>query len=184
MKSLFGSPVCGNRSTQRSSKVKTDRAFKGTRQNVKMSRASTGSLLKRAAFGAGEPVVFTAIKTLNSDNIGVGQNIVFDHVEINQGNGYHPGHGLFIAPVSGIYMFTCTLLRQPSSSNLHAEIEHNGRLVARVHVSGGTMWDQGSQTVFIQVNAGEEVWVRNVDWVNQVWGAWYSSFSGYLLFPL
>ena len=34
------------------------------------------------------------------------QNIVFDHVDLNQGQGYDKTTGVFTAPVSGLYQFS------------------------------------------------------------------------------
>jgi len=183
MQNKLGSPVAGNRTSARSSNQSNGRPRKGIRQTHDVTRTLPSPSFRQSA--PTEAVVFTAVKTQTQEHIGINQNIVFDHVEINEGNGYHSDHGLFIAPVSGIYMFTCTLLRPPSPKYLHALIVHSGREVVRVYASAGSTWDQGSHTVFIQVNAGEEVWVTNADYDNEVvTGSNYSSFSGYLMYPL
>ncbi|XP_052770530.1 multimerin-2-like [Mya arenaria] len=132
------------------------------------------------------PVAFTAIKIANQINIGVNQNIEFEQVVLNEGGGYHSSNGLFIAPAAGIYMFAVTLLREPSDSYLHGQIVHAGNVVAKIHgTPDSSTWDQGSQTVFIKLNVGEEVWIRNGDYAREhIHGDLFSSFSGYLLYPL
>ena len=36
--------------------------------------------------------------------------IKFDRIMINNGNHYHPIDGVFVAPISGVYMFSCSTL--------------------------------------------------------------------------
>ncbi|WAR19158.1 C1QT3-like protein [Mya arenaria] len=129
------------------------------------------------------PVAFTAVKMASQANIGVNQNILFDNVILNEGNGYHSQHGIFIAPINGLYLITATLLHSPINQYFHAAIMHQGNEIARLH---GTIniYDASTQTVILRVTAGEEIWVRSVDYVNEnVVGGRYSSFSGYLLMP-
>lgn len=132
-----------------------------------------------------EVVSFTAVKSIDQTHIGINQNIIFDQVISNIGNGYHADHGLFIAPTSGIYLFSTSLLHRPTNDQpLHAEITHSGAPVARIH-GDVNIYDSGSQTVIIQVNQGEEVWVRNIDINDEnIAGAMYSSFAGVLILPL
>ena len=131
------------------------------------------------------PVAFTAIKVGNQDNIGINQNILFDHVELNEGNGFHVNQGVFIAPTTGIYVFSFTIMRHPMNSYMHADLMLNGRIIAKAHGAPGSTWDQGSHTVFLNVHAGDDVWVQNADFEHEyVHGDMFSSFSGYLLYPL
>jgi len=131
------------------------------------------------------PVAFTAIKVQIQSNIGLNQKILFDRVDLNEGNGFHVNQGVFIAPASGIYIFSFTIQSNPSHSYLHADLVLNGRRIVTFHGAPGTTYDQGSHTVFLNVRAGEEVWVQNDDFGHEyVHGDMYSSFSGYLLHPL
>ncbi|KAH3853730.1 cerebellin-1-like [Dreissena polymorpha] len=132
-----------------------------------------------------EVVSFTAVKAIDQIHIGINQNIIFDKVISNIGNGYHADHGLFIAPTSGIYLFSTTLLHRATIGQpLHAVITHSGVPVARIY-TGVDIFDSGSQTVIIQVNQGEEVWVRNFDINDEnIYGYLYSSFAGVLIVPL
>ncbi|KAH3822006.1 hypothetical protein DPMN_123775 [Dreissena polymorpha] len=71
------------------------------------------------------------------------------------------------------------------NGEVRATMVHNGNLVARVYCHGdGGKYDQGSQTVVIQLNAGDEVAVQSGEFVDdKVWRFVYSSFSGYLVWP-
>ncbi|XP_052778251.1 cerebellin-1-like [Mya arenaria] len=128
-------------------------------------------------------VAFTAVKTATQSGIGIKQNIIFENVILNQGNGFHSQHGVFIAPQAGIYLFTASLLHEAQSFAMHAAIVHNGIMVAKFH--GYNEWEQFSQTVIISVNVGEEVYVRNIAVNNEIiHGDSYSTFSGFLLWQL
>ncbi|XP_052770379.1 uncharacterized protein LOC128210218 [Mya arenaria] len=55
-------------------------------------------------------VAFSAVKVAIQSSIGLNQNIIFENVILNQGNGFHSQHGVFIAPQTGIYMIVASLL--------------------------------------------------------------------------
>ncbi|KAL4228780.1 EMI domain [Mactra antiquata] len=62
-------------------------------------------------------VAFHAVLTIPElDHVGVDGNIKFNNVFLNAGNSYHNQHGLFIAPQSGIYLFSVTLANVPNSN--------------------------------------------------------------------
>jgi len=123
-----------------------------------------------------EPVAFFAAKQAHQDGIGINQNIKFDNVPLNLGNGYHPGHGLFIAPKAGLYLFSSSLLTH----------QVNGNTVAKVYGHGDSgRHDQGSQTVLVRLDINDEVYVRNIDIANDyVYGELASTFSGVLLYDM
>jgi len=126
-------------------------------------------------------VAFQAIKTAAQDAIGKNQNILFDKVTINIGNGFHPQHGIFIVPRSGLYIITATTLHVAQTTYFNGAIEHQGVPVAYIH-GHENIGDQSTQTVLIQAYAGDEIWVRNIGPANvYIWGDSYSTFSGYLI---
>ncbi|KAH3753626.1 hypothetical protein DPMN_188266 [Dreissena polymorpha] len=64
---------------------------------------------------------------------------------------------------------------------MHAVLLHSGRNVAILHASA-KMWDEGSQTVIIQMNKGEHIWIQNINpYHNILIGLGFSSFAGVLL---
>ncbi|XP_052765609.1 cerebellin-1-like isoform X2 [Mya arenaria] len=137
---------------------------------------------KRFVFSPPEmPVAFSAFKNANLGSVNANQNIVFDSILINEGNGYHSNHGLFIAPQSGIYFFTITLLHPNQPTPVHAEVIRNGTVIARLH-SESNQYEQTSQSLIANVNTGEEIYVVNRDYANEVYTTGlYSSFSGFLI---
>jgi len=132
-------------------------------------------------------VAFFATNQASQGNLGINQNIIFEDVSLNLGNAYRPGHGLFIVPRAGIYMFSATLLtKHINTEEVHAAITVNGNIVAALFGepdAGG--YDQSTQTVILNLKVNDEVFVRNIHYSNEyVYGGAYSSFSGVLLYDI
>jgi len=127
---------------------------------------------------------FTAIKVASQSSVGVNQNIIFEKVLLNEGNGFHSQHGIYIATQRGVYMFTANLVHVNQPGPFHAALVHNGNVIVKLHGESNT-WDQTSQTVYLSLAAGDEVYVRNIDYEHEtIYGDSYSSFSGMLVWEL
>ena len=131
-------------------------------------------------------VAFFARLTNLTPHLDPNQDIVFDHVVTNVGNGYHSSHGLFVAPVSGIYVISTTLLSYldgPGVHVNHAKLVKNGQLLARLEQSDIAGWDTSSLTIVVELLKDDDVAVQNSDYYNMTyWGDNYSTFSGFLLY--
>ncbi|XP_060569508.1 complement C1q-like protein 4 [Ruditapes philippinarum] len=129
-----------------------------------------------------DTVAFSAtLNKLNVGHIGVHQNIVFSDVITNIGNGYNNHHGVFVAPVSGLYMFSTTLL---SGKNVEfaASIEINGSDVVRMYERGtDNRHGSATQIVIVHLSKGDDVSVQSLSADHTYWGDKYCSFSGVLL---
>ena len=111
---------------------------------------------------------------------------MFETVLLNIGNGYHDNHGLFTAPVSGIYVFSVSMMNQADSDHhrIQVGLKKNGVYLARTMSDGKSInYDQGSFTVTSQLDAGDDVWVAVYNPLTNVYlfGNRYSSFTGFLL---
>lgn len=87
--------------------------------------------------------------------------IVFDKVVTNVGNGYHSHLGTFIAPRSGLYVFTWTI-RQWGSQRHHITelvIDNEVAHVIYMHPDNGVD-SSVTGTVVVQVNQRNDVLVR------------------------
>jgi hypothetical protein len=128
------------------------------------------------------PVAFFAKMDKNLEHAGIHQNIVFETVVTNVGNGYHSHVGTFIAPVSGTYAFSATLLSF-YHVNAHVAFVKNGQLITTMFVSGGEAgYDTTSQTIVLQLQKGDDVVVQNKELDKSFYGTGQGTFSGFLLF--
>ena len=142
------------------------------------------SILRRQ-LSMGEPVAFFAGKQASQTGIGLNQNIMFDAIKLNLGNGFRPVHSNFVAPRAGVYLFSATLLTNWNQEELHGAISVNGATVAKIYGYSSIRHAHGSQTVIVHLQADDEVAVRNIDLENRIVnGGLYSGFSGVLLFDM
>ena len=128
-------------------------------------------------------VAFTAGLTHSILHAGPHQNIVFDHVETNVGNGYNPHHGVFTAPVSGLYLFYSSILSEHGAETW-AQIVVNGVNKASIYARGADdRYDQGSQAIVVNLQQGDDVAIQNFFSGHAIHGDAniYSTFSGVLL---
>jgi hypothetical protein len=68
----------------------------------------------------------------------VENQIIFDHIMLNQGSHYNPGTGNFIVPIKGVYAFFLTATRSSTSSEFHIAIRKNGQKIGQ-----STVWAAG-----------------------------------------
>ena len=127
-------------------------------------------------------VAFSARLSNNTPALSPNQDIVFNDVILNVGSAYHNAHGTFIAPVSGVYVFTTSLLAYGTKSH-HAKLVKNGQELARIDFNDADGYDDSSQTVIIKLVKGDDIAVQNTDYTGMVYlGYNYSTFSGFLLY--
>lgn len=117
----------------------------------------------------------------------INQKIVFDATKLNIGGSYNNQTGVFVAPVSGLYLFSISVTTYvDKSSEIHAVIKKNGIEVGAAYANGMAGYqEQGSVSVPLVLNTGDQVHVsveRHED-IN-LWGDKLSGFMGMLITPL
>ena len=117
--------------------------------------------------------------TNNAQHLGANQDIVFENVVTNIGNAYHPHHGIFTAPVDGVYVFFVTLRRFGSSTWAH--FMKNRQIMAKLSFNSINR-EMGSQTIVVALNNGDDVAVQNTYTDRAFTGDHYSTFAGFLLY--
>ncbi|KAL4233272.1 hypothetical protein ACF0H5_007956 [Mactra antiquata] len=125
-------------------------------------------------------VAFTAGLTAHMLQVGDKQNIIFDHVITNVGNAYNPHHGVFVAPVSGTYVFATSILSYDARNNW-ASIVVNGTIQTMLFMHDDSH-ALSSQTVVLQLNKGDDVAIQGHPgdaYFGQPQP--YTTFSGFLL---
>ena len=131
-------------------------------------------------------VAFTAYLDHALTHMGIGQIIVFNQVLINDGNGYNRFTGIFTAPVTGTYFFTFTL---HVHNFINAKLVKDGdtlvAVAARADFTPGSQ-DQSSNSVVVQLNAGQSVWAQSYNNADKTVDGYEEfrlvTFSGFLLY--
>ena len=123
------------------------------------------------------PVAFQAAMQTSTARLALHQDVVFDTVKSNIGNAYMPASGTFVAPVAGIYVFHLSVF---SDQTIHCGIAVNGHAqtnaFAQHHSQGGT-------SLLVHLVKDDVASVTTVALANGVvYGDFFSSFSGFLLF--
>lgn len=111
--------------------------------------------------------------------------LAFDTVITNVGNAYHPQSGTFIAPRTGLYVFTWTI-RLWGSSYHTSELLVDNNIVNTIYLDPNNHIDGSvTGTAVVLVNQGDDVLVRtgsennNGDIKSDTHGR--SSFAGWIL---
>jgi hypothetical protein len=82
---------------------------------------------------------------------------------INNGNHYHPADGVFVAPISGIYMFAWNILTF-NSNDLYTELRVESEITGTVGSKAeSNQYIPGSASLLCHVKKGEHVWVQTSD---------------------
>nr|XP_011420344.2 uncharacterized protein LOC105323082 [Crassostrea gigas] len=116
---------------------------------------------------AAKIVAFYAYMSATIPSITGQSTLVFDVSKTDDGNGYHPSTGVFIAPETGVYVFTWTM-REASNCRHSTQLMVNNAEIGIIHlhsVSGGDF--VGTGVVVTHVNTGDDVYVRtHASWNN------------------
>ena len=122
---------------------------------------------------------FARLTPRNTPNLQPGQNIIFDNVLTNIGNGYNSINGIFMAPIAGVYVFHASVLS--NSVHCHTNLMKNTQVLARFETH--EIYDHASHIAIVEVQAGDNITVQNADWTNRsYYGSYFSTFSGFLLY--
>ena len=112
--------------------------------------------------------------------------IKFDVVVTNEGGHYNPGDGVFVAPVSGAYLFSWTALTY-SGHYEFTELRVENVVKASVASSAaGNQYTPGTTTLVCHVDKGHHVWVETSGGTSANylydWGGDTTSFMGLLVY--
>ncbi|KAH3708002.1 cerebellin-4-like [Dreissena polymorpha] len=138
----------------------------------------------------GEAVAFYAVIGTAAEHMGQGQTVVFDRVltnidSTNSLGGYSATTGVFTAPLSGVYVFSCTIMAVDAHST-HVTLQKNNDPLSMIFVNGvnGHVWDAASSTVTVALTKGDTVYVKHIDNDHSLAGVYIagqSTFTGFLL---
>lgn len=108
----------------------------------------------------------------------------FDMVPLNKGNGYKAFDGIFIAPTSGIYVFSWSFMSDVHG-NVITELTKNADVIGNRFADSlnSAVYDFSTGTVVVEILQGDHVYVRMGASTGRVKSVSYSrtTFSGWLL---
>ncbi|XP_070541974.1 complement C1q subcomponent subunit B-like [Ptychodera flava] len=130
-------------------------------------------------------MAFSVVRTSSLGPVSSHTTVIYDKVYSNVGNGYSSSTGKFTCSVSGIYFFMISGMRIHSHSHFMyiCLMKNNEKLpCVYVHNSGQRHYGAASNSVIIDLEAGDEVWVR-LGYGHALYSDSneYASFTGYLL---
>ncbi|WAR25953.1 C1QT3-like protein [Mya arenaria] len=131
---------------------------------------------------AGMHVAFLAQLTNRITNASILQTIVFDKVLTNVGGASNVHLGSFVAPLSGVYLFSITLQVYPGNFTFFRFVKNNYDQVSRLFAS--TTPDENvsvAQTVVLQLAKGDDMTVRYENPGESIIGNSLSTFTGFLI---
>lgn len=108
--------------------------------------------------------------------------VIYRTVKTNIGNAYSPFTGIFAAPVPGVYYFTF-FYHAGGANPVSLALVKNGQAVATAydHRTSHDGADNGGNAVFLQLQKGDQVFVRLGANTN-IWGNdAITTFSGFLI---
>jgi hypothetical protein len=127
-----------------------------------------------------DPIAFYGKMMNQHTNLSTNSILKFNNVVTNIGSPYSQNNGLFIAPVSGIYVFSTTIMIE-NRNDAHVGIYVNDKLMTNVKLYGSEhQYDTMSQTAIYKLQKNDTVSVRRHEG-SQILHFDYTSFSGFLL---
>lgn len=150
--------------------------LKRSYQTIQSDLATVKSKLQ--SFSAPRPA-FLAIWTADTVTLRSNDIIKFNHVVTNVGNGYSSGTGKFKAPTQGTYFFGGTVMSAPPSP-LRMMLMKSGTSIMIPYASE-TQGDSYTFTAVLQLNAGDTVYVQKDNRVEEAFGRYHSTFSGFMI---
>lgn len=144
-----------------------------------------------AALGEAPPgrVAFAAIRSHHHEPAGEIINgtsgaIYFDQVLVNEGGGFDRASGSFVAPVRGVYSFRFHVVKVYNRQTVQVSLMLNTWPVISAFANDPDVTrEAATSSVLLPLDPGDRVSLRLRR--GNLLGGWkYSSFSGFLIFPL
>ncbi|XP_038597346.1 cerebellin-3 [Tachyglossus aculeatus] len=144
-----------------------------------------------AALGEAPPgrVAFAAVRSHHHEPAGetgngTGGAIYFDQVLVNEGGGFDRTSGYFVAPVRGVYNFRFHVVKVYNRQTVQVSLMLNAWPVISAFANDPDVTrEAATSTVLLPLDPGDRVSLRLRR--GNLLGGWkFSSFSGFLIFPL
>lgn len=124
-------------------------------------------------------IAFSAFMATSLSSPGNLRTLIFDAIFTNEGNGYNHHMGVFIAPRTGLYVFTWTI-RANGGSYFNTQLLVNGLIYGSMYTRDNYYSNSNSATAVVHVTAGNSVYIRTGPSGNS--GIIISNYDGYSTF--
>ena len=126
-------------------------------------------------------VAFDVRLTKQVKNLAKNERVVFGTVDLNEGKGYNPSTGIFIAPSAGTYVFDWTTMTYQRAYS-HTSLVVNGDFKSWNHCNDGLTktYVTCSKMAVVKLKQGDKVWIGVFLGPAGLYEQ-YTSFSGYKL---
>ena len=121
------------------------------------------------------------------DNPSVGSGVIFDVVHLNDGGAYDNVHGIFRAPVDGVYHFTAELTAQPAAPAhaLHIFMMKTATQIGYMFLdTNSDYYLKRTMVSTVHLAKNDDVWLKietNVGDNHLLGCCFHSIFSGFLI---
>lgn len=143
-------------------------------------KGKLGELLENAQ----QKTVSFSARALRIEDLNSWETVVFPDVANNRGGAYNSTSGIFVAPISGTYVFYCNILSK-EHSYIELAVLVNEQIELLIYSAGDDNLGVGSNMVVIDLEESDIVkvvkygpWGTRPFYIHNTW----STFSGFLLF--
>lgn len=108
---------------------------------------------------------YAYLSTNESPNLPRHHTLIFGTVKTNIGLGYHKEDGIFIVPISGLYVFSWTVIAE-NNGWASVEIVVNANVLGTMFANDSGFsgdhnnWESGTGLIVVNVNDGDHVFIR------------------------
>uniref|UniRef100_A0A8C9UV54 Cerebellin 4 precursor n=1 Tax=Spermophilus dauricus TaxID=99837 RepID=A0A8C9UV54_SPEDA len=136
--------------------------------------------------GANSKVAFSAVRSTNHEPSEMSNKtriIYFDQILVNVGN-FFTLESVFVAPRKGIYSFSFHVIKVYQSQTIQVNLMLNGKPVISAFAGDKDVTREAATNgVLLYLDKEDKVYLK-LEKGNLVGGWQYSTFSGFLVFPL
>ncbi|XP_077634453.1 cerebellin-4 [Crocuta crocuta] len=150
------------------------------------SKGSSSSPLGISVRAANSKVAFSAVRSTNHEPSEMSNKtriIYFDQILVNVGN-FFTLESVFVAPRKGIYSFSFHVIKVYQSQTIQVNLMLNGKPVISAFAGDKDVTREAATNgVLLYLDKEDKVYLK-LEKGNLVGGWQYSTFSGFLVFPL
>ncbi|XP_057710594.1 cerebellin-1 [Corythoichthys intestinalis] len=132
-------------------------------------------------------VAFSAIRHTNhepSEMSNQTMTIYFDQVLVNVGSHFDPARSLFVAPRKGVYSFSFHVVKVYNRQTIQVSLIVNGQAVISAFAGDQDVTREAATNAgLVVMERGDKAYLK-LERGNLMGGWKYSTFSGFLVFPL